>query len=265
MRQRSFHPSRRALGLVALTLASTSCYFEGSVAYHPRISQSVTSPGDPGVADVVTDDGGGWSAGANIGFYLDARLPSRSLRGFGLGLSPQSFNGYGLAPSDGVARAAARGLVVRGDVTLPIEPLTHHLHERVTVIYDWIGDGSATIAPAEDDTPTESIDGRMWFVGASVGYAMPVRNGGRSGNFLWLLSLGVERFRADIETTDARSVRVSSTGLGARLMVVPALIGSYQRTPDAPTSTSGGNSNAGCYYTDECDTDGNCRTVYKCP
>ena len=241
-----------ALAAATLTLGlAPSCYFEGTIAYHPRISQAVTSGGP---ATVATDDGGGWSAGANIGFYLDVQVPTRRFRGFGVGLSPSGFNGYGIVPSDGVAQVATKSLGLRADVILPTHLLAPYFHQRVTVIYDWLSDLSTTLPPATESTPTTAAHGRMWFLGGSLGYRLHVREGARRGHILLMLSAG-------------GAVHVSSTGLGARFLIVPAMLGSPpSRGPYDATSGSSGEprpSNS-CYYSDECDAYGHCTSTYKC-
>ncbi|MBK9029892.1 MAG: hypothetical protein IPL61_00885 [Myxococcales bacterium] len=247
------------LVVVGVLLGSTGCYFEGTAAYHPRISQAVTDPNTPS----TTETGGGWSAGVNIGFYFEARLRSRTLRGFGIGASPSSFNGYGIAPSAPTVKAATKSNTFRADLVLPTQLLSPYIHERLTFSYAWLRDTSMTIAPDTMAAMSKASDGRMWFLGGSLGYRLPVRNGDRLGHFVFVLSAGIERFRADLTTDDDRRLHVSSTGLGVRLMIVPAMIGSARPGPyeNLPTRGDRPKSNAGCYYTDDPTTG---KPVYRC-
>lgn len=237
----------RLLALAAVALPAAGCYFEGTVAYHPTIDQSVQTSGTP--VRIDTADGGGWSAGVNIGFYLDVQVPNRWVRGLGVGFTP-GFNGYGIAPSEPVAKAAAKSLGLRGDLVLPTRFGGPILHQRLTFGYHWMGDPSATVPPETEEAFNEEAEGRLWFLGATVGV--------RINKALFSLSGGVERFRAEITQTDDRVVRVSSTGVGARLLIAPAFIG---HAPRDPVSTGAPKPGKGCYYTDDPDTG---KPVYRC-
>ena len=251
---------RGSCALVVAVIASTGCYFEGSVGYHPSINQRVT-PSASGTGQVVTGDSAGWSAAVNIGFYLDVKYG-------GIGLSPSSFNGYGLAPSkDAVVRTGARGTALRADVVLPFNNLSSYLQESVALTYTFLSDTSATLPPDTESASAKSSDGKLWSLGYGLGYALPVHNGTRKGHFVFRLSAGIERFAGHVATTDGRAVSVASTGFGARFMIVPAFIGTYHKGPYEDFNTSGSGpekSNAGCYYSNDCDSRGNCTQQYKC-
>src|SRR4051812_32503868 len=161
--------------LVAVALSCAGCYFEGAVAYHPQISQRITTPG---TAAAITDDGGGWSASVNIGFYLDVAIPTRYVRGIGAGWSPSFTNGGGIAPSkDPVVRTAAKSNAFRFDFWLPLKPLLPHFHESLTFDYHFLNDVAATIPPDTMSAMSKSSGGRMWFLGASLVARLPVHNG----------------------------------------------------------------------------------------
>ncbi|MBL9012716.1 MAG: hypothetical protein JNL83_00980 [Myxococcales bacterium] len=236
------------LALIAAIAGVAGCYFEGTVAYHPRISQSVA--GRDGTAT-----GPGWSAGVNIGIYIDVQIPSHTLRGIAAGVSPDALNGYGIAPSDPVAKAAAKSFAVRADVTIPTT-FAAPLHQAVTIGYHWLSNLSTTIAPDTAEAMTEEASGRMWFLGASMAYRVLVRQNAKVDKFIAVLSLGVERMRADIATANQGDVTVASTGIGARLLIAPAMVGSppKSRSETDPLPSSPPKSNAGCHYVDDPDT-----------
>lgn len=235
----------------------TSCYFEGGAAYYPKIRQTVETPEVP----TLTDNSSGWSLSMTIGFYLDVRIKRA---GFGLGGSP-GFNGGGVEPFDGIASADGKGLVLRGDVTVPTRFLPRKLESRFTAIYHGLEDVSATVLPETESRTSERVDASSWFFGTGLAYRLPVRNGIKKGNFLFILNAGIERYAAEVEDIDHRIVRMSGTGLGARLMVVPAMIGTPTPSPyesyKSPDTYKG---KAGCYYATDCDVDGNCTVQYKC-
>lgn len=223
---------------VSLLTLTTGCYFEGTVAYHPRISAPDAKAG-------------GWSASANIGFYLDVGIPSRVIRGAGAGLAV--FNGYGIKQSGAEESTAGRGIGARGDLVVGPQWLSRHLQHSFVFDYHWLGELSGP-----GTTPMSR--GSVLFAGTGLDYRMPVEAwDGKMKNILWRLNAGVERFRGG---------DVSSTGVGARFMVVPAFVGRYVEGPYENINTSGsstGDSCPGGYYRDDCDTDGNCRTVWTCP
>jgi hypothetical protein len=238
--------SRHVL-LLALAVVASGCYFEGSVAYHPRISQSVSAPADTTM--VATGSGGGWSAGINIGFYLDVQLPHPIVTGAAIGLGPTWFNGYGIQPKGYVAKVATKATTLRAELGLPFRPLGV-FHTRAVFIHNWLRSTSTTIAPEMAEAETKSAGGRSWFLGPSIGFRAMMVQGESHGFFVVTLSAGVEHIRADLTTKDDRAVHLSSTGVGVRLLISPAFIGHPPKTAAEYSNTGGVNVNTGpkCGY-----------------
>ena len=191
-----------------------------------------------------------------LGFYLD--IPIRPWRpAIGIGVSPGGVGGESFAPADGADRIVAKGTDVRVDVAAPVF-LLGTLQPRLSVIYTGMTEAVATHAP---DEVTAKAAGSGWFVGASVG-------GTRKGSTI-LLGVGLQRARFTMEPSmgePAGETRaVSAWGAGARLLVswTPSgkLLTYYTPTQSKPQERG----NAGCYYQDHCDVDGNCTTQYVCP
>jgi len=255
---------RRGCLLVALLV--TGCYFEGTAAYHPRISQKVRPAGGT-AADEMTATGGGWSLGINIGIYLDVGIEtSRYTRGFGAGASGY-LNGYGIAPSKPLASQAAKALIVRGDVLLPTTLLTRHFIESVTFAYHWLGDISTKIGGEKEPAMGASSSGHMWFAGVGLDWRSktPAWNG-KLKTTVVRLNLGVERYNGRVTNEDDRISWVESTGIGARLMIMPAFIGQARKGPYEDMNTSKGPppSCSGGYYRDQT-TNGTTTTQWVCP
>ena len=261
-------PARRlslasVVALVVTLSLQAGCYFEGGIAYHPSLSQKVVTPRDPAVpgsTDTVVEGGGaGWSLGIKIGFYYD--IPAK-VTNIGLGVSPGSFNADGIAPFDEVVRMSGQGTVFRGDVIIPSGFISPKLQKRVTVSYSWLYDGGGRVAPESKNADAKRTDIRVLFAGVSVG--------GRPAwlaRSLALFSLGVERFTGAVDNKDGRELSVTSTGVGARLMIVPRFIGTYQPGwyGGLPGEGSpGGSSNAGCHYIDVPDGAGGTKPKWHC-
>lgn len=240
--------------LVPVLLLLSACYTELGVGYYPSLRETVSPPGEP----VRVTEGAGLSAMFKLGFYLD--VPLRPLRtAIGLGLAPEGAATDAVLGAD-ESDAGAEGTEVRLDVSLPVV-WRGVFTPRLTLAH--LGVGAATVkqAPGTEYVETEAA-GSTWFVGGTLSTRV-------ARGTLLQLSAGLQRQRLTAEATSGSDgtvvpVELAATGAALRFMFTWTPTGAFLRyyQPGAAAAPAAG---GGCYYAQQCDADGTCRSVYTCP
>lgn len=234
----------------AIAVAIAGCYAEVGGGYFPAVHTHTVT------ATTVDADTAGWGLSVKVGFYLD--VPLRWIRSaIGVGLVPAAIGPRALLPADG-DDIGDHADELRVDVGVPL--FWRRWQARAT-----FATSTVTYTKVQRGAADEYIDvdaaGGGWFVGGSMAYA-------HRGSTL-IGSLGVERRHMEMAPTGnpgLREVDYRATGVGARFMIAWTPSGrwmTYYTPSDVRRSAVG--ANAGCYYRDACDVDGNCTTRYVCP